>query len=132
MSTSSTRRVLVIGGGAREHTLCWSLSRGSHHPQLYCAPGNAGTDAVATNIPIAAEAIVELADWASEHAIDLTVVGPEAPLAAGVVDLFERRGLRVFGPSGNAAEIESSKCWASRFMARHDIPAPRSRACDDV
>jgi phosphoribosylamine---glycine ligase len=125
-------KVLVVGGGAREHALCWALRRSGRLSQLYCAPGNAGTAQFATNMPIAAEAVEELADWATESDLGLTVVGPEAPLAAGLVDAFRERGLRAFGPSRQAAEIEASKCWSWGFMERHGVPTPHARECTDI
>src|SRR5437763_4440338 len=125
-------KVLIIGGGAREHALCWALRRSRRVGELFCAPGNAGTARLATNVPIGAEAVGDLTEWAAENDAGLTVVGPEAPLAAGLVDAFERRGLRAFGPTARAAEIEASKCWAWGFMERQGIPAPRARECTDV
>src|SRR4051812_40964853 len=102
-------RILVVGGGAREHAILWKLAQSPRQPKLYCAPGNAGTAALATNLPIAAEAVDELVRWAAEHEIDLTVVGPEAPLVAGLADRLSERGLKVFGPTAAAAAIEASK-----------------------
>jgi phosphoribosylamine--glycine ligase len=125
-------KILIIGGGAREHAVCWALMRSRRVGELFCAPGNAGTARLATNVPIGAEAVGDLAEWAAENAVGLTVVGPEAPLAAGLVDALARRGLRAFGPTARAAEIEASKCWAWGFMERQGIPAPRARECADV
>src|SRR5262245_27201940 len=105
-------RILVVGGGAREHALLWKLAQSASHPPLYCAPGNAGTAALADNVPIGAEDVPALVDWAATNAIDLTIVGPEAPLAAGLADTMQARGLAVFGPSRAAAQIEASKVWA--------------------
>ncbi len=115
-------RILVVGGGGREHALLWKIRRSPMAGDLYCAPGNAGIAGLADCVPIGVEDIIELADFAEKIRIDLTVVGPEVPLSLGIVDEFERRGLRIFGPSQAAAEIESSKVFAKEFMARHGIP----------
>ncbi|MDX1503238.1 MAG: phosphoribosylamine--glycine ligase [Thermoanaerobaculia bacterium] len=115
-------KVLVVGGGGREHALCWALRRSPDLGQLYCAPGNPGTSAIARNVPVAADEVQRLADLAAELEIDLTVVGPELPLALGIVDEFRERGLRIFGPSQHAAQLESSKVFAKEFMVRHGIP----------
>ncbi len=115
-------KVLVIGGGGREHALCWKLARSQHIQKIYCAPGNAGTGAVYENVPIPVDDIEALRLFAEHQKIDLTVVGPEKPLIAGVVDAFEARGLRIFGPSAEPARIEGSKAYAKRLMARAGIP----------
>ena len=114
--------ILVIGGGGREHALAWKLAASNRVQCVYVAPGNGGTalDGRLKNLPITD--IQELADWALANKINLTVVGPEAPLAAGVVDLFRRKGLRIFGPTQAAAQLESSKAFSKDFMARHAIP----------
>jgi len=117
-------KVLVIGGGGREHALVWKLRQSALVSRLYCAPGNPGIAAVATCVPLAAEQVTELADFAAATEIDLTVVGPEVPLALGLVDDFKQRGLLVFGPSQHAAQLESSKIFAKEFMLRHGIPTP--------
>lgn len=124
--------VLVVGNGAREHALCWALRRSPRLGALFCAPGNAGTARVATNLPLNADDVDTLATWCADNRVDLVVVGPEAPLAAGLVDALARRGVRAFGPTRHAAIIEASKCWAWEFMERHAIPAPRARVCTDV
>ena len=111
-------RVLVIGSGAREHTLCWAFSRSPKLSQLYCAPGNGGTAAIAENIPLDPMDFAACADWAERHAIDLTVIGPEDPLSGGIVDVFAARGLPVFGPTAAAARIEGSKLWAKALLER--------------
>ena len=115
-------KVLVIGGGGREHALAWKLAQSERVQQVYVAPGNGGTarNTSLKNLPITEPSA--LADWAEREKVALTVVGPEAPLAAGVVDLFRSRGLRVFGPTQAAAQLESSKAFAKDFMARHGIP----------
>lgn len=117
-------RVLVVGGGGREHALATFLERGEDVEAVYTAPGNAGTPG---NIPIdvsGGEGFDELARFAKERRIDLTVVGPEAPLCAGLVDAFQDRGLPIFGPSRAAARLEEDKAFARRFMERQDIPRP--------
>jgi len=115
-------KVLVIGGGGREHALAWKLAQSPKLQRVYVAPGNGGTalDPALRNVPIID--LAALADFAVAEKIVLTVVGPEAPLAAGVVDLFRARGLRVFGPTRAAAQLESSKAFAKDFMQRHAIP----------
>lgn len=115
-------RVLVVGGGGREHALCWKLRQSPELEELFCAPGNPGIAAVADCVPIAVDEIGKLADFATDLNIDLTVVGPELPLTLGLVDEFERRGLAVFGPRQTAAELEGSKVFAKEFMGRHGIP----------
>ncbi len=114
--------ILVIGGGGREHALAWKLAQSERAQAVYVAPGNGGTarDNRLTNLAITDP--VALADFAESHKIGLTVVGPEAPLAAGVVDIFRNRGLRIFGPTRAAAQLESSKAFAKDFMQRHAIP----------
>ena len=114
--------VLVIGGGGREHALAWKLAQSARAQQVFVAPGNGGTarDSRLQNVPITDP--VALADFALAQKVSLTVVGPEAPLAAGVVDVFRARGLRIFGPSKAAAQLESSKAFAKEFMQRHGIP----------
>ena len=115
-------KLLVIGSGGREHALAWKLAQAARVQKVYVAPGNAGTalEPGVENVPISG--IAELAAFALEQSIHLTVVGPEAPLAAGVVDLFREKGLKIFGPTRAAAQLESSKEFAKRFMQRHGIP----------
>lgn len=125
-------KVLVIGSGGREHALCWALRRSPLLKELYCAPGNVGIAAVADIVPIAPEEIQQLADFAADLKIALTVVGPELPLALGIVDEFRRRGLEIFGPRQQAAELESSKVFAKEFMQRHDIPTPAFHVAHDL
>ncbi|MDP7534224.1 MAG: phosphoribosylamine--glycine ligase family protein, partial [SAR202 cluster bacterium] len=107
-------KVLVIGNGAREHTITWKLAQSPQSPTLFVAPGNAGTAQIAENVPISAEDIPALLAYVQDNAIDFTVVGPEAPLAAGIVDRFEEAGVLAFGPRQNAARIESSKTFAKQ------------------
>ena len=117
-------RVLVIGNGGREHALAWKLAQAERVSQVFVAPGNGGTarDERLQNVPIGVTDVKALADFAADQKITLTVVGPEAALAAGVVDEFRGRGLRIFGPTQAAAQLESSKAFAKDFMKRHGIP----------
>ena len=117
-------KVLVIGSGAREHAIAWKLSTSPKVSQVYAAPGNAGTNTVGANLPIAVEDIDTLVLAATRYGIDLTVVGPEVPLAHGIVDRFQRAGLRIFGPTRDAARIESSKAFARELMSKQHIPSP--------
>ncbi len=121
-------KILVIGSGGREHALAWALrKRASQSLELFCAPGNAGIAEICECVPIGATDVTGLAAF-SEHAkTDLTIVGPEAPLAAGIVDAFEQRSLRIVGPGTKAVRLESSKAFAKDFMRRHHIPTPRYR-----
>ena len=119
-------KVLVAGSGGREHAILWALKRTSKVPlDLYCAPGNGGISQLAECIPIAATDHASLIDFARARAIDLTIVGPEGPLAAGIVDEFERAGLKIVGPSRAASRLEASKSFAKDFMHRHKIPTAR-------
>lgn len=120
--------VLVVGSGGREHALAWRVSQSSMVDAVYTAPGNGGTP---NNIPIQPDDIHGLADFAAEHDC-FTIVGPEAPLAAGIVDAFTERGLGIFGPTKAAARLESSKAWAKGFMGRHHIRTARSAVFDDA
>lgn len=118
-------KILVVGGGGREHALCWALSPTA---TVFCAPGNPGTATCATNLPIAVSDTAGLVNVVAERGIDLTVVGPEAPLAAGLADRLREKGHRVFGPSAAAARIESSKVFAKHIMARAGVPTAASEA----
>jgi phosphoribosylamine--glycine ligase len=125
-------KILIVGSGGREHALGWKISQSPLLKKLYCAPGNAGTANIAENVPIGAEDIPELVDFATNEKIDLTVVGPEVPLTLGIVDEFEKQGLRIFGPNKNAAELEGSKVFAKQFMERHRIPTGRFEIADSA
>ena len=125
-------RVLVVGGGAREHALAWKLRQSPRLDALFVAPGNAGTAEIATNLPVAAGDVDGLLETAERHAIDLTVVGPEDPLARGIVDRFTARGLRIAGPAAAAARIESSKVWAKDVMAAAGVPTARGDRFTDL
>jgi phosphoribosylamine--glycine ligase len=116
--------LLVIGNGGREHALAWKLAQSAQVTQVFVAPGNPGTaqEAKCHNVAIGATDVPALVKFAQENAVQLTVVGPEAPLAAGVVDAFAAAGLPIFGPTRVAAQLESSKAFAKDFMARHAIP----------
>ena len=124
--------VLVVGNGGREHTIAWKLAQSPRLGRLFVAPGNGGTAALGTNLPMGAEDVLALLAAAKEHDVDLTVVGPEAPLAAGIVDAFAAEGLPIFGPTQAAARIESSKVWAKDLMRRHSIPTGRARSFDSI
>ena len=126
-----TYNVLVIGSGGREHAIVDALKRSESVGRIYCAPGNAGIDTAATPVSIPVTDINDLARFATDASVSLTVVGPEVPLAAGIVDEFRKRGLRIFGPTKAAAQIESSKAFAKELMARHNIPTAASRTFDD-
>ncbi len=123
--------VLVVGSGGREHALAWKLAQSPHVDRLFVAPGNGGTAAIAHNVPIAATDIPALLSFATRERIGLTVVGPEAPLVSGLVDAFAASGLRAFGPSAAAAQIEGSKAFAKRFMIEEGIPTGVGAIFDD-
>ncbi len=125
-------RVLVVGSGGREHALCWRLRQSPLLDELYCAPGNPGIEAVADRVPVSVDDVQRLADFAGEMKIDLTVVGPELPLTLGLADEMAARGLAVFGPRKQAAELEGSKVFAKQFMARHGIPTAAFAVAHDA
>ena len=115
-------KVLVIGSGGREHTLVWKIAQSRRVEQIFCAPGNAGTGTLASNIPIKDNDVDALLAFALDAAIDLTVVGPEVPLVAGIVDRFEAAGLRIFGPNARAAILEGSKVFTKELLEKYNIP----------
>ncbi len=123
-------KVLVVGGGGREHALCWKISQSPKVSEIFCAPGNAGISEIARCVEIKASDISGLVDLARREKIDLTVVGPEDPLTRGLADAMEAQGLRVFGPRAGAAAIEGSKLLAKEIMARYGIPTARYAAFD--
>ncbi|MCA9437589.1 MAG: phosphoribosylamine--glycine ligase, partial [Candidatus Omnitrophica bacterium] len=125
-------KVLVIGSGGREHALVWKLAQSPKVTQVFAAPGNPGTAEIGTNVSISVDDLEGLAKFASENGIDLTVVGPEAPLVAGIVDLFRQRGLPIFGPEKAAAQLEGSKDFAKQFMREFGIPTARSMTFDNL
>ena len=123
-------KILVIGSGGREHAICWKLRQSVHTSELYCAPGNAGIAEIATCMPVDVSNTAKLAELAESIAADLTIVGPEVPLVAGVAETFGAHGLRIIAPSQAAAQLEGSKIFAKKFMARHQIPTARFTICD--
>ncbi len=123
-------KVLIVGSGGREHALAWKVRQSPLVKKVYCAPGNGGTALIAENVPIKETELQALADFAISEKIDLTIVGPEQPLVAGITDVFEAKGLKIFGPSRKAAEIEGSKVFAKQFMVRHRIPTARFQIAD--
>jgi phosphoribosylamine---glycine ligase len=132
-------RILVIGSGGREHALVWKLAQSPHVTELWCAPGNAGilqetvrkTGSLVECVNIGAEDLPKLLAFAQEKKIELTVVGPDNPLALGIVDLFQSKGLRIWGPNQKAAQFESSKVFSQRFMEKYGIPTARAGTFDD-
>lgn len=125
-------KILVVGSGGREHALAWKLAKSERCRQVFCAPGNAGTHSLGTNIPIEATDTEGLIRFVKQEGIDLTVVGPEGPLAQGIVNRFQEEGLKIFGPSKAAARLESSKSFAREFCRRYNIPSPRCGVFDSV
>ncbi len=125
-------KVLVVGSGGREHSLVWKIKQSIRVEKVYCAPGNAGIKKLAECIDISATDVKSLADFAVREQIDLTVVGPEASLVEGVVDLFEKKGLRIFGPTKKAAILEGSKVFTKEFLAKYDIPTAQFKVFKDA
>ena len=125
-------KILVIGGGGREHALAWKLHQSPRVTGLFAAPGNAGIKGFASAVEISVNDLAGLQKFAQDNAIDLTVVGPDNPLANGIVDQFQKAGLRIFGPIKSAARLESSKSYAKEFMARHGIPSAAFAVCDSA
>ena len=127
-------KLLIVGGGGREHALAWKAAQSKQVSTVYVAPGNAGTalEDKLSNIPIDAQAVPELVRFARDRRVDLTIVGPEAPLVAGIVDAFTAAGLRCFGPSQAAAQLEGSKTFTKDFLTRHHIPTARYRSFTDL
>ncbi len=121
-------KVLVIGSGGREHALCWKIAKSKKVNKLYCAPGNGGTAQLAENIDIASNDIEGLLSFALENKIDLTIVGPEAPLVLGIVDRFKEKGLRIFGANKESAQLEGSKEFSKKFMERHNVPTAKYKS----
>lgn len=124
-------RVLVVGGGGREHAICWKLAQSSKISKLYCAPGNAGIADVAECVPVGAEDIDGICAWAADNNIDLAVIGPEVPLAMGIVDRLNEAGVKTFGPNAKCAQLEASKSFTKAFLARHNIPTAGYREFTD-
>lgn len=125
-------KILVIGGGGREHAICWKLNNESNVEKIYCAPGNAGISSVAECINIWDSDIEALLEFARNNQIDLTIVGPEIPLVAGVVDAFEKEGLKIFGPNQSCARLEGSKAFSKEFMIRHNLPTAKYKEYTDL
>lgn len=124
-------KILIVGSGGREHAIVWAIRNTQRSPvEIYCAPGNAGIAQIAQTVDVSVNAHNELAEFAASEKIDLTFVGPEAPLAAGIVDLFIERGLRIVGPSRAASRLEGSKIFAKDFMTRHQIPTAAYRVAE--
>jgi phosphoribosylamine--glycine ligase len=127
-------RILVIGSGGREHALVWKIAQSQHVTQMWCAPGNAGIarerlargGAQVQCVKIGAEDLPGLLTFVRDQKVDLTVVGPDNPLALGIVDLFQENGLRIWGPNRRAAQFESSKVFSQHFMEKHGIPTAKS------
>jgi len=130
-SNEFVMKILVIGSGGREHALAWKLSQAPQAERIFCAPGNAGTAEIAENVAIPANDLETLVRFAKENRIDLTVVGPDDPLAAGIVDLFAAEKLRAFGPTKSAARIEASKIFAKELMQSQKIPTAEARTFSD-
>jgi len=124
-------KILIIGGGGREHALAWKIAQSPKVTELFCAPGNPGTAQVATNLDIPADDLDGLLQFALEQSIDLTVVGPEQPLVLGITDLFKEKGLKVFGPSKAAAQLEGSKEFSKNLMKKYNIPTARYEVFDN-
>ena len=125
-------KVLIVGSGGREHAIAMAVAKSPKVDKIYCAPGNAGIAAQAECVPITAMEFEKLADFAQEHAIDLTIIGMDDPLVGGVVDVFEERGLRVFGPRKNAAILEGSKAFSKELMKKYTIPTAGYETFDDA
>src|SRR5665647_692033 len=125
-------KVLVVGSGGREHALVWKISQSARVNKIYCAPGNAGIKRMAECVDLAATDIDALLQFAHHEKIDLTIVGPESSLAAGIVDRFEEEGLRIFGPRKDAAILEGSKVFAKEFMEKYAIPTASFKVFDDL
>jgi phosphoribosylamine---glycine ligase len=125
-------KILVVGGGGREHALTWALSRSPSVDEVVAAPGNAGMAAVARCVPVAADDVAGLVAVAEKEDVDLVVVGPEGPLVAGLVDALSERGVAAFGPTASGARIEGSKAWAKELCLRHGVPVGRAEVADDV
>ena len=125
-------KVLVVGGGGREHAICWKLSNEDNVEKIYCAPGNAGISYVAECVNIEDSEIESLLQFAKENEIDLTIVGPEVPLVSGIADVFQKENLKVFGPNKKCAQLEGSKAFSKDFMVRHNLPTAKYKEYTDL
>src|SRR5450755_2202645 len=123
-------KVLVLGKGGREHALVWKLAQSPRVERVFCAPGNAGTSEDAVNVPLETDDFDKLVRFAKKEGVGLTVVGPEEPLSRGIVDHFQKAGLRIFGPSREAAQLESSKAFAKTIMRHADVPTGEFKIFD--
>ena len=128
---NGSMKVLVVGGGGREHALCWAIAQSKRCSALFCAPGNAGIAAVATCVDINAEDISGIVNYAVVEKMDFVVVGPEAPLVGGLVDQLGTNGIKAFGPSAAAAELEGSKSFMKDICSKYDIPTGESERFDE-
>lgn len=129
---SEVMSVLIVGEGAREHAIAWKIAASPHNPRIVTAPGNAGTAQLGANFDVSAKDIDGLIELARQEAVDLTIIGPEVPLAAGIVDKFQGEGLRVFGPTRAAAQIEASKSFAKDVMEAGNVPTAKAKVFHDV
>jgi len=125
-------KVLVVGGGGREHAICWKLAQSSKVTELYCAPGNGGISQVAACVPIKATDVAAMVEWARENAIDFVMVAPDDPLALGMVDAMEAAGIRAFGPRASAAIIEASKAFSKELMGKYHIPTAKHKTFTEL
>jgi len=125
-------KILVVGSGGREHALIWKISASKRVSKVFCTPGNGGISSEAECIEVEPSSVDELTDFALSNSIDLVVVGPELPLSLGITDRMEKKGIRVFGPSQNAAKLESSKLFSKEFMKRHNIPTAKFKCFDNA
>ena len=125
-------KVLVVGGGGREHAICWKLAQSPRVTELYCAPGNGGIAQVAQCVPIQATDVEGMVQWAKEHAMDFVMVAPDDPLALGMVDALEAAGIRAFGPRASAAVIEASKAFSKELMKKYHIPTAKYETFSDL
>src|SRR6267142_7103911 len=130
-SNDFVMKILVVGSGGREHALTWKIAQSPHAERIFCAPGNAGTAEIAENVAISVGDLKALVGFARENRIDLAVIGPDDPLAAGVVDLFAAEKLRAFGPTKSAARIEASKIFAKELMRAQKIPTAEANTFSD-
>ncbi len=126
---NSKENILIIGSGGREHALAWSLCNDENVNAVFCAPGNGGTESIATNVQLDVNNHIDIINFVKSNDIHLTIVGPEAPLAEGIVDAFLKEGLTIFGPDKYASQLESSKLFARNMMAEYNIPIPKYYAC---
>lgn len=124
-------KVLVVGGGGREHALCWKIKQSILVKEIYCAPGNGGTALIAQNVPIKAEDVAGIVDFAKSTKIDLVVIGPEAPLNLGLVDMLNKEGIMAFGPTKHSAQLEGSKVFAKNLMKKYNIPTANFEVFDN-